>query len=88
MSVSWLNPRLTVDDFKSPWSYAIETETATISKKQSQFIIMKHSYTSLETDARGFGIMSNLKLEKKLTREKDVRVDRSPYQNVPFHPYL
>jgi hypothetical protein len=83
MSVSWLNPSLTVDNFDNPWSYAIETETATLSIVQSQIIIMKHYFTSLETDARGFGIMSGSKSEKKLMRDKYVRVDSSPYIDEP-----
>ena len=83
MSVSWLNPSLTVDDFQNPWSYSIKAETATISKVQSQIIIMKHYFTSLETDARGFGIMSGAKYEKTLMRNKYVRVDSSPYQDIP-----
>jgi hypothetical protein len=78
ISFSYINPKLTVNDFHNPWSYQIDTEWSVISKTQFQVMMIPHFFTTLETDARNFGIRSSSKVEKKITRNPVVRVDKSP----------
>jgi hypothetical protein len=77
-----------VDDFHDPWSYEIETEWSILSENQTQIMVIDHFFTTLETDARSFGLSSPSKIDKKLTRSPLARVDKSPYGSHGFHPYL
>jgi hypothetical protein len=86
--LSYINPKLTVDDFHNPWSYEIDTESTRLSQKQSQIMTINHYFTSLETDARSFGFRSGSNLEKKLTLNPAVRIDKSPYLTDGYIPYL
>jgi hypothetical protein len=79
VSISYINPKLTVDNFDDPWSYEIDTEWTMLSQSQSQIMSIDHFYTTLETDARRFGLKSLSNTEKKLMRNAVVRVDKSPY---------
>ncbi len=40
--MSYINPKLTVDDFDNPWSYEIDTEWTTLSQNQSQIVVINH----------------------------------------------
>jgi hypothetical protein len=42
VSISYINPKLTVDDFDNPWSYEIDTEWTTLSQNQSQIVVINH----------------------------------------------
>jgi hypothetical protein len=88
VSISYVNPKLTVDDFDNPWSYEIDTEWTTLSKTQSQIVVINHFYTTLETDARRFGFRSPSEIEKKLTRNPVVRIGKCPFLSHGFYPYL
>ena len=88
VSISYINPKLTVDDFHIPWSYEIDTEATTLSQTQSQIMVINHFYTTLETDARSFGFRSGSNMMKKLTRDPLVRIDKSPYLSHGYIPYL
>jgi hypothetical protein len=88
ISISFINPKLTVNDFHDPWSYEIDTEWSILSHKQTQIMSIDHFYTTLETDARRFGLKSNSHTEKKLMRNPVVRVDKSPYPSHGMIPYL
>jgi hypothetical protein len=88
VSISYINPKLTVDDFHNPWSYQIETEWTSLSQTQSQILIINHFYTTLETDARSFGLKSQPRTEKKLVRSPVVRIDTSPYLELAGYPYI
>jgi hypothetical protein len=88
VSISYINPILSVDDYHYPWSYEIDTEWTTLSQTQSQILVINHFYTTLETDARRFGLRSLSNTEKKLMRNPVVRIDKSPYLSLPEYPYL
>jgi hypothetical protein len=88
VSISYINPKLSVNDFHNPWSYEIDTEWTTLSQTQSQILVINHFYTTLETDARRFGLRELSTTEKKLMRNPVVRIDKSPYLNLPEYPYL
>ncbi len=75
---SYINPKLTVDDFHNPWSYQLETAWTSFSPRRSQIMVIPHFYTILETDARSFGFRSGSNMEKKLVRNPVVRKDKSP----------
>jgi hypothetical protein len=77
VSITYINPKLTVDDFDNPWSYGLDTEWSFLSQTQTQIMEIHHFYTTLETDARSFGLRSPSKIEKKLTRNSVLRVDKS-----------
>ena len=83
VQISYINPKLTVDDFHNPWSYQIDTESMFFSQTQTQYMIINHFFTSLETNARRFGLKSNSNMEKKLVRNPVVRVDTSSKLNIP-----
>jgi hypothetical protein len=51
-------------------------------------MVINHFFTTLETDARSFGLRSPSKVEKKLTRNPVARKDKSPFLSHGFHPYL
>jgi hypothetical protein len=88
VNISWINPKLTVDDFNDPWSHEIDTEWFSFSKTQTQIIIINHFYTTLETDSRRFGLGSVNEVEKKLVQNPVVRNDKSPYASHGLYPYL
>jgi hypothetical protein len=88
VSISYINPKLSVDNFDNPWSYEIDTEWTTLSETQSQIMVVNHFYTTLETDAHSFGLGSHPYTEKKLMRNPVVRIDKSPYLSLPNYPYL
>jgi hypothetical protein len=44
--VSYINPKLTVNDFHDPWSYEIDTEWTTLSQTQTQIMIINHFFTT------------------------------------------
>jgi hypothetical protein len=77
-----------VDNYHSPWSYEIESERTNFSQTQSQVMVINHLYTTLETDARRFGLRSLSNTEKKLIYNPVVRIDKSPYLDIPKYPYL
>ena len=88
MSISYINPRLEVDNFHDPWSYEIDTEFTILSQNQTQVMIIDHFLTTLETDARSIGFMSRSKIEKKLVLNPVTQVDKSPFLSHGLHPYL
>ena len=88
VSISYINPELIVDDFDNPWSYDIDTTWTTFSETQSQIMIINHFYISLETHARRFGLNSLSDIDKKLVRNHDVRIDKSPFLPLANYPYL
>jgi hypothetical protein len=88
VSISYINPKLRVDDYHDPWSYEIDTEWSILSQNQTQIISIDHFYTTLITDAHRFGLNSLSHTEKKLTRNPVVRVDKSPYLSHGYFPYL
>ena len=85
--INFINPKLTVDDFDDPWSYEIDTEWSTLSETQHSIMIINHFYTTLETDARRFGLKSLSNTEKKLMRNSVVRIDKGPFLTLA-QPYL
>jgi hypothetical protein len=88
VNISYINPEITLDDFDNPWSYEIDTEWAYLSKTQTQIMVINHFNTTLETDARSFGLRSPSNIEKKLTRNPVLRVDKSNYHSHGLNPYL
>jgi hypothetical protein len=88
VSISYINPKLSVDDYHHPWSYEIDTEWTSFSQSQTQIMSIDHSYTTLETAAHRFGLNSLSKTEKKLIRNPVLRIDKSPYISLPEYPYL
>ena len=77
--ISYINPKLTVGDFHDPWSYQLDTKWTSFSQTQTQITVIDHFFTTLETDARSFGIRSPSSIEKKLVSNPVVRLDKSPY---------
>jgi hypothetical protein len=88
VNISYINPKLKVDSFHDPWTYEIDTETTTLSQTQTNMMVIKHFYTTLETVARRFGLKSLSNTEKKLTRNPVVRDDKSPNLSHSYFPYL
>jgi hypothetical protein len=88
VSMNYINPELTVDDYHDPWSYGIDTEWTNLSQTQSQIMVINHFYIRLETDARRFGLKSLSQKEKKLVLSPVVRIDKSPYLTLAKYPYL
>jgi hypothetical protein len=88
VNISYINPKLKEDSFHDPWTYEIDTETTTLSQTQTNMMVIKHFYTTLETVARRFGLKSLSNTEKKLTRNPVVRDDKSPNLSHSYFPYL
>jgi hypothetical protein len=88
VNISYISPKLRVNNFDNPWSYEIDTESTTLSQTQTNMMVINHFYTTLETVARRFGLNSLSNTEKKLTRNPVVRVDKSPYLSHGYFPYL
>jgi hypothetical protein len=76
--ISYINPKLEVDDFHNPWSYEIDSEWSLLSGGQHQIMVINHFYTTLETDARHAGLWSLSTTQKKLMRNTVVRMDNCP----------
>jgi hypothetical protein len=88
VSMSYINPKLTVNNFHDPWTYEIDTEWSVLSQYQFQIMSIDHFYTTLETDARRFGIRSLSHTNKKLMRNPVLRIDKSPNPSYGQIPYL
>jgi hypothetical protein len=86
--VSYINPKLTVDDFDNPWSYRLDNVPGSFSQSQTQIMIINHFFTTLETDSRNFGLKSQTNKEKKLVQSPVVYIDKSPYLNSDDYPFL
>jgi hypothetical protein len=86
--ISYINPKLTVDNFDNPWSYGLNTVASSFSQAQSQILKIGHFYTTLETDARSFGLSPRSNIEKKLVQNPVVIQDKSPYMISQNYPYL
>jgi hypothetical protein len=88
VTISYIIPKLTVNDFHDPWSYEIDTEWSFLSQNQTQKMCIDHFYTTLETDSRRFGLKSHPHTEKKLMRNPVLRIDKSPWPSHGNMPYL
>jgi hypothetical protein len=86
--ISYINPKLTVDDFHNPWSYGLNNVSFSFSQTQTQLMVIHHFFTSLETDARSFGLKSKSNIQKKLVMSPVVYTDKSPYLTSESYPYL
>jgi hypothetical protein len=86
--ISYINPKLTLDNFHQPWSYQMETEWTSFSIRQSQIMVIPHFFTILETDARSFGLRSPPTIEKKLVRNSSVHLEKFRYRSHGWNPYL
>jgi hypothetical protein len=86
--ISYINPKLTVGDFKNPWSYGIESEWTSFSQTQSQMMIINHFYTTLETDARSFGFSPRSHTEKKLVHNPVARKNKTAFLSHGKNPYI
>jgi hypothetical protein len=88
VTINYISPKLTVDDFDNPWSYGITDDWNNLSQSDTQILKISHFYTTLETDARSFGLGEGNKIEKKLVQNPVSRTNKAPYQDTDYHPYL
>ena len=86
--ISYINPKLTVDDYQNPWSYEIESEWTSFSQTQSQMLIINHFITTLETDSRSFGFSPRSKTEKKLVWNPVSRINKTAFLSHGRNPYI
>jgi hypothetical protein len=86
--ISYINPKLTLNDFHNPWSYQMETQWTSISPRHSQIMVIPHFFTILETDARSFGLGSPPTIEKKLVRNRIVHTENFRFNSDGWNLYL